>query len=204
VAASAAAPESTDMAKQLLRRRLRALRDQVPPADAIRAAQAAAAHALSLPELAAARTVALYAGLGSELDPAPLAAALAGRGVALAYPRVVAGDRRLAFHRIATDDATGLRPGSFGIREPDSTAPTVPLGDIDLFVLPGIGFDRRGGRLGWGRGHYDATLALVPTALRVGYGYGCQLVDEIPVDELDLPLDILITEDGIHRFARAR
>jgi 5-formyltetrahydrofolate cyclo-ligase len=201
------------MAKQLFRRRLRALRDQVPPADAVRAAQAAAAHALALPELAAARTVALYAGLGSELDPAPLAAALAGRGVALAYPRVVAGDRCLAFHRLSIDRAAGasavavdrgLQPGSFGIREPDSGAPEVPLAAIDLFVLPGIGFDRRGGRLGWGRGHYDATLALVPSALRVGYGYGCQLVDEIPVDELDLPLDILITEDGIHRFARAR
>jgi 5-formyltetrahydrofolate cyclo-ligase len=187
--------------KPELRRVLRAIRDAIDPATAARAAAHAAAYALDLEleQLAGARTVALYAAFRSELDTAPLAAGLAARGVALAYPRIVAGDRRLVFHRATPDQ---LVPATFGIPEPLASAPVLEVGAIDAIIIPAVGFDRRGNRLGWGQGHYDCTLAHHAAALRIGYAFACQVVDEVPAEPADQSVDILITEDGVHRVAR--
>jgi 5-formyltetrahydrofolate cyclo-ligase len=191
-------------AKEELRRSLRRVRDAIMPAAASSAARDAARHVLALAPVADARTVALYSPIRAELDSEPLAHELAARGLRLAYPRVVdpGPGKRLEFHEVALG-ATGpapLRPGRFDIPEPPATAPLVAVDEIDVFVVPGLAFDRTGTRLGWGHGFYDRALVGAPDAVRVGYCYACQLIDVVPREADDLPMHYVVTEAGASRM----
>ena len=189
-------------AKKQLRRSAREAREAIAPAAAAGAADAAAHHFLTAPACAAARTVALYAPIRGELHTAPLARILVGAGVRVAYPRVVAAEKQLAFHEveIAGDGRPmGLYPGRFALFEPPADAASVSLDAIDLFVVPGLAFDPTGARLGWGQGYYDHTLARAPVAVRVGYCYACQIVPEVPHGPGDVAMDLLVCEDGAGR-----
>ena len=185
--------------KASLRRAARDARDAIPPPMRAEAAAAVAARidAELLAGLAAGTTIALYAAKGSELDTRAVAAAALGRGLVLAYPRVIPGSRRLLFHR-ATPDV--LVPGIFGILEPPAAAPEVDPAAAALVLLPGLAFDRSGVRLGWGQGHYDATLASAGAeVVRVGVAFESQLVDQLPHDEHDVPVHLIATEVALHR-----
>ena len=176
--------------KRALRRRARAL-----SLDA--AAGAAAQQRLAaLPELSQSRTVALFMPQPSEPPLQQLAEELEQREVAVVFPRVV-GDA-LAFHRARPD---ALQPGYGGISEPAASDPLVAVGAIDLFVVPGLLFDRAGVRLGRGGGHYDRALQHTRAgALRVGYCTAPQLVDELPCDSWDVPMDVIVTDREVLRL----
>jgi 5-formyltetrahydrofolate cyclo-ligase len=180
-------------AKEQLRRTLRRVRDSISPHAAADAARTAAAHALALPPVREARTVALYSAMRGEIDPEPVGRELVARGVRLVYPRV---DRAsdLAFHEVA---AAGLSPGTFGILEPHASTAAVPLEEIDLFVVPGLAFDASGTRLGWGRGYYDRTLARRPDAIRIGYCFACQIIAHVPREPGDVPMHYVVSEAGV-------
>jgi 5-formyltetrahydrofolate cyclo-ligase len=181
-------------AKQALRDTMRQKRTLVASEEAQAAAREAGRHLARVVARHRARTVALYASIGNELSADPAAAMLRHHGVALAYPRVAPGQRALTFCRV--DDPTRLVPGSFGIPEPAHDADPIPLESIDVIVTPGMAFGLDGQRLGWGHGYYDATLARCP-ALRVGFGYSWQLLNSVPHDEHDQPVDVVITDVGV-------
>lgn len=187
--------------KSDLRRSMRAIRANIAADDAARAAQRATAAVLSEPAvqriLASAGLVALYASMRDELDTGPLATALLTAGAALAYPRVVPGQRQLAFHRVSSSAELGL--STFQIPEPDPAAPRVPVDHIALFIVPGLAFDARGNRLGWGQGHYDITLSQNPEALRVGFAFEKQIIDTVPTGPHDLPMHMIVTDAGVRR-----
>jgi len=155
-----------------------------------------AANALLANRLSPGAVVALYSAKGSEVDTARIDGFARGRGLVVAYPRVIAKERQLAFHAVTLDE---LAPSRFGLREPNADAPGVALTDIAAFMVPGLGFDRSGGRIGWGRGHYDATLAVAsPDALRVGLAYEFQLIEHVAREAHDVALHIIITEVSTH------
>jgi 5-formyltetrahydrofolate cyclo-ligase len=105
----------------------------------------------------------------------------------------------LAFAAAGPED---LIAGRFGLREPALTAPPIDLGAIAAFVVPGLAFDRSGGRIGWGHGYYDATLAAAePTALRIGLAFELQLIDRVPRDAHDVALHAVITEAATYWVA---
>jgi 5-formyltetrahydrofolate cyclo-ligase len=183
------------MAKQFLRREMRERRAAIPAALAASAAEAACAAALTLPQLTKVKTVAMYLALRDELDASPLQRALTERGITVVLPRVVPGPRELLhFHRIDGDCV--LVSGPMGLLEPPSDAPEVPLSAIDLFIVPGLAFDSRGARIGYGRGHFDATLAAAAGALRVAYAYEIQIVPAVPESAGDERVDVIVTEAG--------
>jgi 5-formyltetrahydrofolate cyclo-ligase len=138
-------------------------------------------------------TLALYAAKGSEVDTTAIDVAARARGWRVVYPRVIAGQRAIAFH-LATP--TELVAGTFGLREPVATAPTVSLSELAVICVPGLAFDRGGGRLGWGHGFYDATLAHLgtPRPLLLGLAFECQIINELPREAHDVLLDRVITE----------
>jgi len=68
--------------------------------------------------------------------------------------------------------------------------------DVDLFIVPGIAFDPKGYRLGWGKGYYDRLLTGVK-AIKIGLAYSFQIVPRLPHKKYDIPMDIVITEAGI-------
>lgn len=88
-----------------------------------------------------------------------------------------------------------LQPGQFGILEPAKDAPCAGS-TFDLILVPGLAFDRRGGRLGRGKGYYDRFLCET-TGLRAGIGFEDQIVEEIPCEAHDVRVDFLITPAGI-------
>ena len=184
--------------KPAARRAARERRDALPAAGRAHAsAQIAtiAARALGA-RIPAGSIVALYAAKGSEVDTAALEAALHAAGFAVAYPRVVAGTRVLAVHLAHLAD---LAPaGRLGLREPVPGTPELVPAAIAAYCIPGLAFDRAGGRIGWGRGHYDATLAAAPSALRIGLAFEAQVVAAVPREPHDILLHALVTESGLH------
>jgi 5-formyltetrahydrofolate cyclo-ligase len=165
------------------------------------AADAVAAHALALPVWQAGAVVAGYWPIRDELDPRALMQALAARGLVLALPRTSrhGSPGPLSFHAFDLARPDLLDTGAFGLREPPATAATVTP---DILLLPLLGFDRAGGRIGWGQGHYDRTLAALEAAGRrvvtIGLAYGAQEVDAVPSAPHDRRLDWIVTETGAY------
>lgn len=187
--------------KAVVRQRLLTARASL---DAARRAQASAsivATVRELPEVAGARTALGYAAFGAEVDVDPLLAAWLAEGVAVCLPFVDGTD--LGFAAVA-DLATDCVPGWGGVREPDPARrqPADP-GELDVAVVPGVGFDSEGRRLGYGGGHFDRLLSRLPAGTpTVGVAFQAQMVVQLPVDDHDVPVDLVVTETGVHRPRR--
>lgn len=189
--------------KPSLRRALRQARRALSPASRTAASARAVAAVAASGLLRPARVVALYAPLADEADPTGLEPFL--RSHTIVYPRTTTdrGAPALAFGVSRLDELVPRGPWS--IREPD---PTFPPSDPDLVVVPGLGFTASGDRIGYGKGYYDRTLARLradrPGVTAVGFGFRIQLVDALPVDVHDQPMDAVFTEDGLVAGARPR
>lgn len=154
-----------------------------------------------------ARGVAAFVGVRGEPDTFGLLAATLAERKRLWLPRMEGTPPEIAF--VPVHDLRELVPGRFGLLEPKVRAglttvrtPT-PAAGIDLVLVPGLGFTSSGGRLGWGKGHYDRALAPVKDAaapLRVGVCFGEDLDPEfgtIPSDEHDVPMHWVATPNGV-------
>jgi 5-formyltetrahydrofolate cyclo-ligase len=183
--------------KRALRSRLIAARARLSQEERARGSAAIAERVLGLPFLIEARTVALYAPLGTEVDALEIARRLGG--LRLLYPRARVDARSLTFARC---EPVELVRGPLGAREPPAGAPEVELADVDCVVVPGIGFSEDGVRLGRGGGYYDAALLEMPRARRVGVAFEVQLVPTLPHEPHDATLDVVVTEARILRFER--
>lgn len=143
-----------------------------------------------------------YSPFRTEIDGRPLLRRLAGLGAVVALPVTPAkgADAPLGFRRV--DPERALAPGRYGIAEPDETCPPV---EPDLLLVPLLAFDRRGGRLGYGAGWYDRTLAALRATkpvLAIGLAYAAQEVERVPTDPHDVPLEGVCTERGSVRISR--
>jgi len=135
--------------------------------------------------------VALYRPLADEADPQPLADMLGVRHI-LSLPVVTARGAPLVFRRWAPGDP--LAADALGVPAPVADAPEVTP---DAVVCPLLAFDRAGGRLGFGGGYYDRTLALLKgrgPLVAVGFAYAVQEVPSVPVEPHDARLDWIVTE----------
>lgn len=185
-------------AKTDLRKQLRARRKALSPAERRHAARALARQFLRHRELRRARRVALYLAMGSELDTQALQQLLARRGAAVHAPRT-GRDGQLHFFALR---GTHHRRHAHGMAQP-APGRCVPLRKLDLILLPLLGYDDHGQRLGQGGGYYDRTLAGLRGArrpLRIGLAYHCQRVPRLPVEPHDHPLHAVLTERGLRRF----
>lgn len=141
-------------------------------------------------------TVAGYIPFRTEIDPRPLMRALAAQGARLCLPRTPpkgAGGNALTFHLCDPDDPDHLEKSAWGVMEPKAYLPQVRP---DVILVPLLGFDRAGNRLGQGQGHYDRTLEALRAAgpvLAVGVAFAAQEVARIPVEPHDQRLDWIIT-----------
>ena len=128
----------------------------------------------------------------SEVDPAPLADAAHADGITVGLPVVLPGGG-LVFRR--HEPGHVLVPGGFGTMIPVEAAPAI---EPDVIVVPLVGFDRSGTRLGYGKGHYDRTIAALRARGRsprlVGVAFSVQEVDTIPHEPHDVRLDVIVTE----------
>jgi 5-formyltetrahydrofolate cyclo-ligase len=164
-----------------------------------RAAAALAIAARGLPvDIAPGTIVSAYSPIRSEIDPAPLMRALAGKGARLALPAVMARGKALAFRAWSPSDR--LMMGPLGILEPSpAAAEVIP----DILLVPLAAFDRLGHRIGYGAGHYDYTLAhlrkMKPTAA-IGLAFAAQEIEAVPALQHDERLDYVLTETKLFDF----
>ncbi len=195
--------------KRALRRAMAEQRDALSAESRTEMAMRAAELVADLSETRAARTVAGFVSTRSEIDTQPLLDLLRNRGIDVVLPRVSTGllPPRLRFHRVDTRE--DLVFGIFGLLEPRQDAPEVPAHEIDLFMVPGLAFDRGGTRVGYGGGYYDELAAYVrahpdaTSARFVGFGFDFQVVDACPGGEWDVPLDVVVTNERVIRCRSA-
>lgn len=140
--------------------------------------------------------VATYVARGSEIDPSALGELFVEKGFSLCLPCVEEKDAPLVFRAYRKGDP--LRSGSLGgIPEPFSSSVAV---DPDIFLLPLLGFDCQGGRIGQGGGFYDRTLAALRARKKIraiGLAFAGQEIKKVPVLSHDQFLDLVLTEEGV-------
>ncbi|MDX2417587.1 MAG: 5-formyltetrahydrofolate cyclo-ligase [Xanthomonadales bacterium] len=187
--------------KTLLRHYLRSRRSDL--SDSVRANhdEAIGRQVLQLINSRQAQRVACYWPFNGEPDITPVYKQLMADGHGLALP-VISGksDHRMQFHSWRED--TELDKNSYGIFEPQKTAP-IALSSVDILIMPLVGYDLFGNRLGMGGGYYDRCLEPLrnkSAPLRVGIAYSLQEIDPIDKNKWDIPLHGLVNEHGWFTF----
>jgi 5-formyltetrahydrofolate cyclo-ligase len=185
-----------------LRTQILATRDTVPREERRQKSRIITDRLLALPEFARARNIFAYVSFRSEVETLELIADCLKRGVTVSVPLTLVRESRLLSYAITEPDRD-LVPGYCSIPEPRPTLPQVDPASIEVVVVPGSVFDARGGRLGYGGGYYDRFLqTAAPQALRIGLAFDLQVVDTVPLESHDQPLDWLITETRTLKFGR--
>lgn len=143
------------------------------------------------PAFRAATTVLLYYSLADEVDTHEFIRKWSGEKRIL-LPVVVGDELELRVYT-GTDAMT---TGAYGIEEPTGE-PFTDYASIDFIVVPAVAFDRKGNRLGRGKGYYDRLLPRIPSAYKAGICFPFQLVEEVPVEPFDICMDTVITGENI-------
>lgn len=199
------APAREELRRSMLERR----RAQSPEAAA-RRSRAAQERLLAAPCWQRARSVALYAGVRDEMATDLLLRAAWAGAREVWLPRVTRGERgRMDFVRCQGPE--DLCPGAFGLLEPRPELPGASAGDASfrpqLMLVPGVAFDRRGGRMGHGGGFYDRFLAALAArdgapCPSLGFCFGFQLLEAVPCAAWDRPVDGICTEGELFWTSR--
>ena len=191
--------EATRTRKERLRKRVLAMRMGLDRGQAEVSGQAILEQVLGLEAYRRAKLVHTYvSSKENEVDTRALICTCLKHGKRVAVPMVMPGTKTLAHALI--DGLDQLIVGPWGLAQPDpATAAWLPAeAHIDLIVVPGLAFDRRGQRIGWGGGYYDRFLAQVP-AVKIGLCYDALVLDCIPGEPHDVPVDLVVAETAIYQ-----
>ena len=175
--------------KGSLRAALRAERRARSSEEVGGASRAVCAAVLDLPLVRHARHLAVYVAAPGEIDPLDVVQAAMARGQVVYFPRVVGPGLEFL-----SGPLTALRSGAYGLPEPTEGRRLDPSSPDVVFLVPGLGFDPAGTRLGRGGGHYDRALAEYPAALRIGLACDAQIRSSLPREPWDQPMDAVVTE----------
>ncbi len=175
--------------KTSLRKKVAAARDGLSPQVRDVASREIEKRLFLLPEFRAARTVMFFASFRSEVDTLPMIRETLKAGKRVILPKVTG--KELALFEIG-DLETDTVPGAWGIPEPIERRPA-SVDDVDLMIVPGLAFDGKGNRLGYGAGFYDRILPGCRKAT-VALAFEVQIVSEVPVTALDIPVQKIVTE----------
>ena len=184
--------------KKSIREQAHAARQAQPDKDGV--SQQVMARVMQLPEYQRAQTVMFYVDVRTEVRTRQALPEALASGKHVVIPYCVDGELEL-FHLESMDE---LELGMYRILEPKAELRSVPskrtpVEKLDLILVPGVAFDRRGGRTGHGKGYYDKLLehALSATPL-VALGFECQLFPEIPMQDHDIYMDKVVTEAAVY------
>jgi 5-formyltetrahydrofolate cyclo-ligase len=178
--------------KRLLRRSAHRIRNAIDSAERNTAAREITNRILELPELDGTCTVLSYVSIRTEVPTSELNQGLQNSGHTVLLPRVEP-DGGLTARPIGP-----LAPGFMGIPEP--VGDPVPWHSIQIALVPGLAFDPRGHRLGYGGGYFDRALMAFRGVI-IGVAFDQQLVDEIPTTDDDVDVDLVVTESQVLRVA---
>ena len=191
------------MDKAQLRRKLQNCLLAIPSEQRSEKSRKACQNLVSIPQFQSASMVMMYLSLPHETDTSEAILHAWQLDKVVAVPKVSWQQRHMIPVQINSLE-TGFSTSTSGLRNPIAGMP-MPLEDIDLVVTPGLGFDRKGNRLGRGGSYYDRFFANAELkAFRCGFGFAEQLVEAIPVTEHDQPVNLLVTDEEIIYFKGPR
>lgn len=183
--------------KAVLRRSMLGLRRKMSKEEVQSKSGEIARNLTGTIEYGESRLIAFYASFDNEVDTWKLIEESLREGKRVAIPFLRSPSEGLLLSEVR-DLTRELTEGSFGILEPKAEfIRPIPLEQVELLIVPGVAFDRRGYRLGFGKGYYDRLLkAMLPQAVSVGLAYSFQVLDRVPTEKGDEPVARLITEAG--------
>jgi 5-formyltetrahydrofolate cyclo-ligase len=187
-------PIGVMLTKTELRRHLLAQRAILTPAEIEQHSAVIAAYVCALPAFCVSPTIMVYMALPQEVQTMSIITQARQSQKRIAAP-VTRGQDLVALE--LSEAPMQLRRGRFGILEPCGTQRVIHPQEIGFIVVPGIAFDARGGRLGFGKGYYDRFLGQLPaTTYRCGLAFGIQMVSCVPQASHDICMHGIITEQG--------
>lgn len=193
-------------AKDALRKLMLSRRDELSEEERAKRSQQACEFASEVMKRLRLQSMMIYVPFRSELDSRPLVEWAWKQGIQVIVPRSLPQDRSLELYKL--QGWNELIPGAYGILEPDPQRSQKWMDHRpDIIWVPGLAFDRKGGRLGYGGGYYDRlsdrlsqvaqdTSRQIGEPLWVGIGYEVQVLEHVPMEEHDKVLDGLVTERG--------
>ncbi len=185
--------------KKALRRRCHQIRGKMSVEQVKRASRAVCDHLSDWPLFQQARTVLTFLAFRNEIDLSDLF----GRWPDKHWlaPRVVEGaelkPEQRPYLTLHPYDPARLVRHRFGMWEPGKNLPVVDAGEVEMVLVPGVAFDRQGGRLGYGGGFYDGLLPQATQAARVGVTFDELVLDAIPMQPWDWRVGWLVTPSGL-------
>ena len=187
--------------KKEIRNKILKMRDQIPPDIRAEKDLHIGETLFSLPEFLSAKTVLFYASFRSEVETLSLIRESLAMGKRVVLPKVDRANHALTLYEIK--DMKELAPGYMGIPEPDlADERFVGIGDIDIAVIPGAGFDLAGNRLGYGVGYYDNLLSRGSRRIpMIALSYEEQIVGSIPAEKHDVRVTIIVTDKRVIRLS---
>jgi 5-formyltetrahydrofolate cyclo-ligase len=191
------------MDKAELRRKLQNCLLAIPSEQRGEKSRKACQNLVSTSQFQSASTVMMYLSLPHEVDTSEAILHAWQLGKAVVVPKISWHQRHMIAVQINSLE-TGFSTGASGLRSPIAGLP-MPFEEIDLVVTPALGFDKKGNRLGRGGSYYDRFFANKELkAARCGFAFTEQIVESIPVTELDEPVDFLVTDEGVIYFEGRR
>lgn len=190
--------------KRIIRQKISRLRDEINLQERITKSQLACKHTLAQPFFAnhyssAFPTISMYMPFRSELDISPIMEWCWEQGWKVLIPKVVKDQSNFILYRVTSYDEMEL--GMWGIREPNHKAEEWDRQSIDLMFIPGIAFDRQGGRLGFGGGYYDRFMTSynelnLAKPILTAVAFDLQIVNKVPMEKHDFTVENIVTESG--------
>ncbi len=191
------------MDKAELRHKLQNCLLAIPSEHRSKKSRKACQNLVSTSQFQSASTVMMYLSLLHEVDTSEAILHAWQLGKTVVVPKVSWQQRHMIAVQINSLE-TGFSTGALGLRNPIAGLP-MPFEEIDLVVTPAVGFDREGNRLGRGSSYYDRFFANKELkAARCGFAFAEQIVELIPVTELDEAVDFLVTDEGVIYFKGPR
>lgn len=142
----------------------------------------------------------IYVSYSSEIDTIKIINKALGDGKEIFVPRTVFDTK--AMDAVKINSLENMKKDRYGILEPEEGKPCVDPDELDLIVVPGVAFDKKGGRMGYGAGYYDRYFKKISNEKRnhvkkVALAYDFQIIDDVPMDKQDVKIDYIITDKNI-------
>lgn len=187
--------------KAEIRKRRLQVRRAIPREAREARSRAITERVLALPEWRAARTIAAFVSMRTEVQTGGLVEDAWARGARVGAPRMTLerDDLELAEWR---KDTVLEESGNLFVQPPRS-APSIALEEVDLVLVPALAVDPRGYRIGYGKGFYDRWLPRMTRALRVAVVFDFEMIAEVPEHDGDVPVDVVATDERSIRTGRA-
>lgn len=187
------------MDKQQLRQQIRTMLSAISAQQRIDMSHKACKHLVDTPEFRSANTIMAFLSMPHEIETAPFILYAWQHSKTIAVPKI-SWQQRHMIAVVINSLETGIATEAGGLRNPVTGIP-VPIEDIDLIVSPGLAFDSKGNRLGRGGSYYDRFFSSEKLrATKCAFAFSKQVVDDVPVTEKDVPVDMIVTEKGVTYF----